>query len=261
MKTITKAIAALSAIPVAGIIALTGAGSAFAMTCAPGYDPVTFNGVQVCSPRGDGGVAGGGTATVGNGASTVPGQAQPVVGGGYKPPAYAPSAPYNPPPAYVPTVPAPVVRVPVPVAPAPAQIVPAPAAPAPVIAARNTANEAPVQNATGGDAAPATTVPKKEEPSTSASASASSKPKPSAVVIPSVSATPVASSPAVSEASTPTKSPAELSAEKTSTSSPVNLSVLVSAALIAVLLIGMAMFNRFSFMRKLKGSNPGSENP
>jgi hypothetical protein len=46
-----KAIAAIAAIPVAGIIALTGAGAASAITCGPGFVPgVAANGAPFCSP-------------------------------------------------------------------------------------------------------------------------------------------------------------------------------------------------------------------
>lgn len=94
MKTLTKAIAIIGALPIAGIIALTGAGSAFATACPSGQTPTTINNTQVCIPNSDGGTAGGGSVSVGGGASTVPGQAGGIVsGGGYKPPAYhAPSA-------------------------------------------------------------------------------------------------------------------------------------------------------------------------
>ncbi|WP_315913951.1 hypothetical protein [Arthrobacter sp. lap29] len=122
MKTYQKALTAVATIPVAGIIALGGAGAASA-SCTN----TTINGVTVCVPNNDGGVSGGdgaGGVGTGGGAGAAPGiggggnggqPAGPPAGGGGpatvpQPPVYIPPAPpaYVPPayvpPAYVPPV-------------------------------------------------------------------------------------------------------------------------------------------------------------
>jgi hypothetical protein len=115
-----KAIAAIAAIPVAGIIALTGAGAASAIVCGPGTVPaVAGNGAEFCVVNSTGGNAGsGGSVSIGSGASTVPGQAGGIVSGsgggipGYEPPAYTPPAPVYVPPAPVYVAPAPAYQAP-----------------------------------------------------------------------------------------------------------------------------------------------------
>lgn len=114
MKALTKIAATVAAIPVAGLIALTSAGAAQALTCDPGYVPVTFNGIQSCSPTGTGGTGGEGNVSTGTGGSTTPGQAGGIVNGG---------SGGGPIPGYVAPAPAPIYVAPQP-APAPA---PAPA--------------------------------------------------------------------------------------------------------------------------------------
>lgn len=108
MKIVTKAIAVVASAPIAGLIILSGAGAANAITCGPGYTESIVNNTPICVPNSDGGVGGGGTGTIGNGGSTAPGQAVPIA-----PPVQ--QAPPAPAPA-----PAPPVAVPPPAAPAPA---------------------------------------------------------------------------------------------------------------------------------------------
>lgn len=80
-KFFAKALGVAITLPVSGLIILGGAAAANALTCHAGYVPaIAGNGAEVCSPRNDGGVSGGGTAATGNGSSTSPGQAAPVVG-------------------------------------------------------------------------------------------------------------------------------------------------------------------------------------
>ncbi|MBE4720520.1 hypothetical protein DAD99_20970 [Pseudarthrobacter sp. AB1] len=91
-----------------------------ALACDRGYTGTTINGVAICVPNSDGGVAGGGSAVVvGGGGSTVPGQAGQIVGGGMGPaPVPLPQAPAA---AYVPAAPAPAAPAPAAIPAAPVQ--------------------------------------------------------------------------------------------------------------------------------------------
>lgn len=192
MKSVSKIAAVFASIPVAGLIALSGAGAVHALTCAPGYVPVTFNGIQSCSPTGTGGVGGGGSGTVGGGGgSTVPGQAPGIVNPGMgAPPAPLPQVPAPAPAIKIPAAPAP--------APVPAQRAPVQQAPAPV---RNYTPalpaQTPVQGAPAIPAAPAENAGTEEKAVTEV-APAEETPAPAAEA--TIAATPTASaSPSTSE--------------------------------------------------------------
>lgn len=120
MKAFHKVAAALATLPIAGVIALTGAGIASAATCPAGYHWNDMgNGAGWCAQDASGGGTGGSiTYTDAPVAAPVP-QAPAMP----QPPAYQPPvfAPLPPPP------PAPVKPAPVHVKPAPAQNIPAPA--------------------------------------------------------------------------------------------------------------------------------------
>lgn len=122
MKAVTKIIAAIATVPVAGLITLGSAGAATAITCAPGYiETVAANGASFCAARNDGGVGGGGTGTIGNGGSTAPGQAVPVAPPVQQAPPAPPAAP-APAPAPIQVAPAPVTAPKAPAVQAPAPV-------------------------------------------------------------------------------------------------------------------------------------------
>ncbi|MCW2763828.1 MAG: hypothetical protein JWR85_4029 [Marmoricola sp.] len=252
MKTLTKALAAVASLPIAGIIALSGAGSAFAITCPAGSAPaVAGNGAEFCAPRSDGGVAGGGTATIGNGASTVPGQAGAIVSGGSGAPRMPPA--YNPPPAYI--APAPAAPAPRPAAPAPA---PAPAqVQAPIAPARQA--EAPVNNVEPPPvpqevpAVPVTGVA--SEPTKDVADTSAETPTPTPTAHPSAVESSVPMNTPAPPSSSPETHPAEVatapdSLTQAASASPLNSSaVTIGAGLIALLLLATAAVGRISFAK------------
>lgn len=242
LKTLTRVVAATAALPIAGIIALSGAGSAFAFSCAPGYTATVINHTDVCVPNSDGGVGGGGTGYVGgNGGSTVPGQAPPIVSGNNNiptlPPAPAPAAPAPAPVAPRPVAPAPAPVAPRPVAPAPS---PAPAAPAgQAVAPANNSVEPPSEVPVTAPEPSKPAEPNSDTPTASPSAVASSVPLNTESAAPSSSPT-----------SSPTETQTAISATQTASSSPLDISgVTLGAGLIAVVLLGITMANRLSFSK------------
>lgn len=110
MKAFRKVAAVLATIPVAGMIALTGAGIASAATCPAGQHWNEMGGGSgFCSPDASGGGTGGNGTFIGNGTNTPAPQA----------PVFNQPAPYKP-PVYG-SAPAPVYPIPVPVQQAPIQ--------------------------------------------------------------------------------------------------------------------------------------------
>lgn len=259
LKTLTRVVAATVALPIAGIIALSGAGSAFAITCPSGYVPaVAGNGAEFCSPLGDGGVGGGGTGYVGgNGGSTVPGQAPPVVsGGGYTPPQPPPA--YIPPPANVAPAPAPAPVAPRPVAPAPVPAVVAPAIPAPAAPAGQAV--APANNSVEPPSAPQEAPVTAPEPSKPAAPSSETPKVSPSVVASSAPLKTESAEPSSSPTSSPTETQAAISGAQTASVSPLNISgITLGAGLIAVVLLGIAMVTRLSFSKAGKKVTTESE--
>lgn len=129
MKAFHKVAAALATVPVAGVIALSGAGVASAAPCPVGQHWNEMGGGSgFCSPDASGGGTGG-SITTDLGGTNAPAPQAPAMPAppAYKPPVYAP-APVQQPAKVVPAQQAP-VRIPAaPVqAPAPAQKAPVPA--------------------------------------------------------------------------------------------------------------------------------------
>lgn len=109
MKAFHKVAAALATLPVAGVIALTGAGIASAATCPAGQHWNEMGGGSgFCSPDASGGGTGG-NGSVDLGGTNTPAPQAPVFNqpAPYKPPVYGP--------APVPVQPAPVRQAPAPV--------------------------------------------------------------------------------------------------------------------------------------------------
>lgn len=258
MKTLTKAIAGVASLPIAGIIALSCAGSAFAITCPAGSSPaVASNGAELCVPRNDGGVGDSGGATFGNGSSTVTGQAPSVVSGNKNSPQPPPA--YHPPPANVAPAPAPVAPAPVvprPVVPAPAPVAITPQIPVPA------AGQAvvPVQNNVESPSAPQEIPATEPEPAKPAEpASESPTASPSSVA----SSGPVKTGDAMPSPS-PTSSPVEpktaISVTPASSVSPVNVSgITLGAGLTVFVLLGIAVANRLSFAKAGEKVNAESD--
>jgi hypothetical protein len=251
LKNLTKAIAAAASIPIAGIIAMSGAGSAFALSCPAGYvTAVAANGAQFCSPTGTGGVAGGGTATIGNGASTVPGQAAPIVGGGTTAPQLPPA--YNPPPAYVPQAPAAPAQQAAqrPAAPAPAQVQ-APVAPAGQV-------EAPASNAE------APSIPQEAPAAVTPETGISPEPSKAVTDTPSTvaSSAPVNNTASIAPSSFPTAeaTKAPVAVTQAASVSPLNLSLTAGAGLVAFLLLAMTIAGHISFAKVNSKELDNSEN-
>lgn len=243
MKTLTRTIAAIASVPIAGIIAFTGASSAFAISCPAGYvSAVAGNGAEFCSPTGTGGVGGGGSTTIGGGGSTVPGQAGTIVGGGNTAPvAPAPAPVYNPPPAYVAPAPAPAP------APVPARQVAAPAAPANSVEPPSGSSEIPA--AVTLDTAPVSepSKPAVETPSETPSAAPSAHPSSAESSAPVNTASAIPSSSVETPAPEVSVTPVVLS--QASSASPLNFSVTAGAGLIAFILLAMTVAGRISFAR------------
>ena len=253
MKTLTRTIAAIASVPIAGIIAMSGAGSAFALSCPAGYvTAVAANGAQFCSPTGTGGVTGGGTIVGGGGGgSYTPGTTAPIVSGGNTAPvAPAPAPVYNPPPAYVAPAPAPApVQAPAPVALAPA--------PAPVPARQAVAPAAPANSAeppSGASEIPAAvspdTVPVSEpskETVETPSATPSTHPSPAESSAPVNTASAIPSSSVKTPAPEVSETPVALT--QASSASRLNFSVTAGAGLVAFLLLTMTVASRISFAR------------
>lgn len=158
MKAFHKVAAALATLPVAGVIALTGAGIASAATCPAGQHWNEMGGGSgFCSPNASGGGTGG-NGSVDLGGTNTPAPQTPVFNqpAPYKPPVYGPA----PVPVY--SKPDPVQQAPIRQAPAPVQNY-APVAPV----ERSVPASAEVHGSTGNEVksvAPGTAVsePKKE---------------------------------------------------------------------------------------------------
>lgn len=237
-------------IPIAGIVALTGAGAAFAITCPVGQHWNDMGGGSgFCSPNASGGGTGG-NGTVNLGGSNAPAPQEPVFNAPapYKPPVYAPAptpaskvpAP-APAPAYVAPKPAYVAPVP---APAPAQV-PAPAPARQAVAPVNNVEAPSAPQET--PAAPSTTA--ESEPSKDASAIPTANP------LPSASSTPVNTSNATPSSFPENPSQPEIAKDsatltQAASTSPLNTStVTIGAGLIAFLLLAKAAVGRISFAK------------
>lgn len=238
MKALNRGLAAIAVIPVAGLIALSGAGVANAITCGPGYtEAVAGNGAHFCAARNDGGVGDSGVpGSVGSGGSTTVGQAPAVTGGnggGYAPPAQAPA-------------PAPVTRsvAPAPVQQAPSVPIPAPAPnhiqapiqiPAPAVQERPSNNVAEVarnQASTNHDAV-VTEASKNKDAATEDKSEAKSVDNTDSEKLGAKSSSPESAKVTAEATSTPSSSvseaasPSEIDAEKASAVEPIMNAVLV----------------------------------
>lgn len=262
MKAFHKIAAALATLPVAGVIALTGAGVASAATCPAGFHWNDMgNGAGWCAQDASGGGTGGSITytdkPVAQPVPQAPVMPQPPA---YDPPVYAPLPP--PPPVQTRPMPAP-APAPVNVRPAPAQNVPA-QAPAPAQIAKERSAQAP-NSVKGSEVSEIASAHGKEvsEPNKIAAEAhkeeAAEKnevaPTDSPAVDPTTSATTEgATAPSSTPSSSPSSTPTPLETLDSDRSSEVQKATALSTFIVAF--ITLAGFAAFIIIRNFRNRKP-----